>query len=405
MTVVAALVLGGLLASASSAGSARARASALMATGSIGPQVETGSSGNASNRREGAVQTTPLSVRGGEVIARTSTGGGRGQAHAVAVGRSVRALDGLVTAYGVRREITVVPGQTTYGGRVEGLQIDGDMIGTVSATREFPLPDGAGTVTVNAGGAGIHIRLTKPRAGQPAGTELFVAVVSATATKAAKPKPRATPAPTSTPEATPAPEVEKEEGKPEKRAKGKRPPKAPPAPSRLGQGGYAFPVYGEAVTIADDFGGPRQIGPHQGNDIFAPFGSPVLAVADGRLAKVGTLPVSGNRLWLITDAGDAFFYAHLSSFSPLAETGRRVKAGDVLGFVGNTGDAEPTPPHVHFEIHGGGMDRLASDPHAVLLTWQRRDDVEPSEWLRRVGADTAERPGALVEVRDFIAGE
>ena len=116
--------------------------------------------------------------------------------------------------------------------------------------------------------------------------------------------------------------------------------------------------------MADDFGGPREIGPHQGNDVFAPFGSPVLAVADGTLNRVGTLPISGNRLWLKTKAGDSFFYAHLSAFSPDAVDGRKVKAGTVLGFVGNTGDAEPTPPHLHFEIHPNDKD--AVDPHAYL---------------------------------------
>ena len=131
----------------------------------------------------------------------------------------------------------------------------------------------------------------------------------------------------------------------------------------------------------------------------------MLAVADGTVHRVGTLPISGNRLWLHTDAGDAFFYAHLSAFSPDAENGRQVKAGTVLGFTGNTGDAEPTPPHVHFEIHPGGEAEDAIDPHAILLAWQEHRDVAPGAWLTRHGGDTAQRPGALVEVRDFIAGD
>ncbi len=82
-----------------------------------------------------------------------------------------------------------------------------------------------------------------------------------------------------------------------------------------------------------------------------------------------------------------------------------MKAGTVLGFVGNTGDAEPTPPHLHFEVHPGGEEEDAIDPHEILLAWQSGSDVPPSAWLRTVGTDTATRPGALVEVRDFIAGE
>ena len=155
--------------------------------------------------------------------------------------------------------------------------------------------------------------------------------------------------------------------------------------------------------MADDFGAARQIGAHEGNDVFAAFGSPVLAVADGTLNRVGTLPISGNRLWLKTERGDSFFYAHLSAFAPEAVSGRKVRAGTLLGFVGNTGDAEPTPPHVHFEIHPG--DGKAIDPHAVLAAWQARGEVPAGGWLARYGSDTEARPGALVEVRDFIAGE
>jgi murein DD-endopeptidase MepM/ murein hydrolase activator NlpD len=154
--------------------------------------------------------------------------------------------------------------------------------------------------------------------------------------------------------------------------------------------------------VADNFGAPREIGAHQGDDIFAPFGAPVLAVADGTLEKVGTLPISGNRLWLRTTAGDTFFYAHLSAFSPAAVDGRAVKAGTVLGFIGNTGDAEPTPPHLHFEVHPG--DRDAVNPYPFLTAWQQHGHVPAGAWLSRYGSDTATRPGALVEVRDFITG-
>ena len=84
-------------------------------------------------------------------------------------------------------------------------------------------------------------------------------------------------------------------------------------------------------------------------------------------------------------------------------SGRKVKAGTLLGFVGNTGDAEPTPPHVHFEIHPGDKDAI--DPHEILSAWQARGALPTGDWLARYGTDTEERPGALVEVRDFIAGE
>lgn len=404
IAVAAVLLLGALLATVSDGAPGRARATALVASGAVGPQVMATSSGEDSQRRSGGVQAGGLTIRSGESIARTSTSGGT--ARATAVARSVDALDGLVTAYGVRRTLSAGAGAEGAGGTVEGLRIDGEMIGTLTARRRFDLPDGAGTVTVNSGGTGLRISLAKPRAGRPAGTEIHVAVVNASARAATAPRATPTPRPTATPAPSGKPATERR-GEPSRGRQKDRdePPPPPPAPPHLTQGGYAFPVYGDDVTLADDFGGPRQIGPHQGNDIFAAFGSPVLAVTDGRLFKVGTLPISGNRLWLLSDRGEAFFYAHLSSFSPLAVTGRRVRAGDVLGFVGNTGDAEPTPPHVHFEIHPGGLEQGATDPNAVLRDWQLRADVAPTAWLRRMGSETRDQPGALLEVRDFIAGE
>jgi murein DD-endopeptidase MepM/ murein hydrolase activator NlpD len=148
------------------------------------------------------------------------------------------------------------------------------------------------------------------------------------------------------------------------------------------------------TRIGGPFGAARaDTGFHEGNDLFATFGTPVVAVHDGTIGRVGTLAISGNRLWLTTPHGDAFFYAHLSAFSPAAVDGNFVKAGTVLGYVGNTGDAEPTPPHLHFEIHPNGG--AAVDPHPTLVVWQARTHFAPP--------DTATRPGALVEVRDLIA--
>jgi murein DD-endopeptidase MepM/ murein hydrolase activator NlpD len=155
---------------------------------------------------------------------------------------------------------------------------------------------------------------------------------------------------------------------------------------------FVFPVGGR-TTIGGPFGAFRaDTGFHEGNDLFADFGTPVVAVADGTIANVGSLPISGNRLWVYADSGDQFFYAHLASFAPAAVDDRHVEAGTILGYVGNTGDAEPTPPHLHFEIHPDGG--KAVDPNPFLVAWQKRAGAALT--------DTAERPGALVEVRDFI---
>jgi murein DD-endopeptidase MepM/ murein hydrolase activator NlpD len=397
LVLAAGLSLGGMLVSASGAQSpspARARALALVAGGDVGPYADVGARGAAGEERGARkeLDVPGLSLRRGESLARTRVEDGDAIARAVAVARSVDVMDGLVTAYGVRRAAKDSGPRRQFTGVVSGLRIQGVFIGEVTEEKEFPLADGAGTVTVNRGPVGLLVHLDEELNGYAAGTEVRVAVARASATDATVPDVVATPEPAATPDAAKARRA--------KKALKRKP--APAVRRRLTAGGFAFPVYGEA-DVADDWGGPRQIGPHQGNDIFAAFGAPVVAAADGVLSRVGTLEISGNRLWLTTKGGDAFFYAHLAAFSPAAVDGARVKAGTVLGFVGNTGDAEPTPPHLHFEVHPGGEEQDAVDPHQILQAWQGREDVAPGAWLQRTGTDTTERPGALVAVRDFIA--
>lgn len=141
----------------------------------------------------------------------------------------------------------------------------------------------------------------------------------------------------------------------------------------LAGGGYVFPIAGEA-SFSDDFRFQRDTMWHHGNDIFAAKGTPVVAVAQGTVFKVGWNDVGGNRLWLRDAAGNEFYYAHLSGYSPLAREGAQVAGGEVLGFVGDTGDAAGTSPHLHFEIHppelqGLGYDGVV-DPYPYLSAWR-----------------------------------
>jgi murein DD-endopeptidase MepM/ murein hydrolase activator NlpD len=397
----AGLLLGGLLTTASGADApARATAVAQLGGGSVGDRIPVSAEGDERRHRDANVDFPGLNIARGEVTARTRTKTGNASAQAIAVARTVSVMDGYVTAYGVRRTMTDDGEVVTAAGRVQGLKIGDQMLGDSEEPATYELPGDAGRVIVNRGNTGLRVRLTKEYRGYAAGTDIRVAVATAEAVDGDPPGETATATPE--PTATPKPEAEKR-GRAKKTGLQRK--KAPKVPRRLTGSGFAFPVFSDQASVADDWGGPRQIGPHQGNDIFAPFGTPVLAVADGTVGKVGTLPISGNRLWLYTDGGDAFFYAHMSAFSRAAVTGKRVKAGTVLGFVGNTGDAEPTPPHLHFEVHPGGEEEDAIDPHSILLAWQQGGDVPPSAWLQTVGTDTGERPGALVEVRDFIAGE
>ena len=112
---------------------------------------------------------------------------------------------------------------------------------------------------------------------------------------------------------------------------------------------------------------------HHGDDIFAPLGAPVVAVANGTINRVGWHKVGGWRLWVRDTAADEFYYAHLSGYAPRVFHSKHVRAGDVLGFVGNTGDAFTGAPHLHFEVHPHQLLRLgydgAVDPTTYLDSW------------------------------------
>jgi murein DD-endopeptidase MepM/ murein hydrolase activator NlpD len=175
---------------------------------------------------------------------------------------------------------------------------------------------------------------------------------------------------------------------------------------KLTAGHYVFPVYGPS-GYGDTFGAPRgdvSGGWHHGDDIFAPLGAPVLAVADGTVFSVGWNDVGGYRLWLRDRAGNEFYYAHLSAYTTLAVNGRHVKAGEVLAFVGNTGDAEGTPFHLHFEVHPVSMLFLGYDgavnPTKYLDAWRKLEDIRilPAVPFSTGGAQasSAPVPGAIL---------
>jgi murein DD-endopeptidase MepM/ murein hydrolase activator NlpD len=124
--------------------------------------------------------------------------------------------------------------------------------------------------------------------------------------------------------------------------------------------------------VLDNFGDPRSGGRiHQGTDILASLGQEVYAMADGTLtfqAKVGDgrsgTTLSGN-LWKLTAANGTYYtYAHLSAFAPNLAVGSYVYKGQLIGYVGDTGNPGPGNYHLHFEIHPGGGN--AVDPLPLL---------------------------------------
>lgn len=101
---------------------------------------------------------------------------------------------------------------------------------------------------------------------------------------------------------------------------------------------------------ADRDGGRRR---HEGLDIFAPKGTPVVAPTDGYVNRVGTNKLGGKVVWMRDNArGHSYYFAHLDEQK--VQSGMRVKQGDTLGLVGNTGNARTTPPHLHFGIYQRG---------------------------------------------------
>ncbi|TVZ14664.1 murein DD-endopeptidase MepM/ murein hydrolase activator NlpD [Maribacter sp. MAR_2009_72] len=119
---------------------------------------------------------------------------------------------------------------------------------------------------------------------------------------------------------------------------------------------FMFPVAGSTNDAVQSFwGAKRDAGArlHEGIDIFATRGTPVVAAAEGRITSAGNRGLGGKQVWLRTGLlGKSLYYAHLDSI--MAQVGDRVNVGDTLGLVGNTGNARSTAPHLHFGIYKTG---------------------------------------------------
>jgi len=124
-----------------------------------------------------------------------------------------------------------------------------------------------------------------------------------------------------------------------------------------------YPVVGK-TTVCSPYGDPRGEGrTHHGIDLCAPMAIPVLAVDSGEV-RYGTDPMGGNVALLDSDSGGTAYYAHLSQF---AGSNRSVDPGEVLGYVGMSGNAATTVPHLHFELWQTTNDYLTYyDPTALI---------------------------------------
>lgn len=103
---------------------------------------------------------------------------------------------------------------------------------------------------------------------------------------------------------------------------------------------------------------------HEGIDLFSGKGTPVQATTEGVVLRRGSSGLGGNVVWVLGPGGQRHYYAHLDRFSQIS-IGQRIASGTVLGYVGNTGNARTTPPHLHYGIYGSAG---AINPFPLLST-------------------------------------
>lgn len=150
-----------------------------------------------------------------------------------------------------------------------------------------------------------------------------------------------------------------------------------------------FPVLSTDTVFTDSYGNPRSEGrSHKGNDLLMERGTPVASIADGRITRI----TKGTRagFYVVVDHGNGYtsWYMHLNNdtsgtddgrggaataFAPELTVGSPVAAGQVIGFVGDSGNAEGTTPHVHFELRLNGK---ALDPYRDLVAAMERYQLE-----------------------------
>jgi murein DD-endopeptidase MepM/ murein hydrolase activator NlpD len=336
----------------------------------------------------------------------------------------VSIFDGEITADSVNARANAATGKDTAGGSFGGTGVTNlQALGRRRDKGRIELGDW-GYLTIGAqdedasapGGEGFHgsvsgiaVHLNVAHDGLPAGSEIILGYAETQVHTAAPAAPALVPTPTGL-------------------LPGDRPQLLPKTTGplvgvpqlltpKISGGPYVFPVYGASEPV-DTYGtfDPGAGGQYEhGDDLFGKLGQPVLAVANGTVFSVGWNADDGNRLWLRDGQGNEFSYAHLAAFSTDAKDGAKVKAGEVVGFMGDTGDEQGTATHLHFEVHPVGLLFLGSggavDPTTYLASWRHLITLPypvGAGWAPSVpGARiTAPVPGAmLVAVSDISSAD
>ena len=319
----------------------------------------------------------------------------------------VSLLGGVVKAASVELVATADAGPSSADAAagedfVNGLEVAGQPVAEQSALIQVP---GVGTLTVldstvdqsapspSAVVTGLVLTLDQQVGDLAAGSVILVGRAAASsdaatakqlaalAAQPSGPTPLPAPLPTSTATARPGKSSSSKTGKSHAGRSGvgaaggsvadsTMPAPAPPTKEILARfPGAVFPVRGP-VDYTDTFGAYRadmKGHRHEGNDIFARMGTPIVAVLAGTI-QYSTYGIGGNNAHLTDARGDYFYYAHMVRFAAGLKSGDHVARGQVIGYVGETGDAAGTSPHCHFEIHPGGGPAI--DPFPYLEAWR-----------------------------------
>ncbi len=357
-------------------------------------------------------------VTGGIKVTTTTTEAKTASGNAAAAAANVSLFEGEITADSVTAHASAATNAGSAGGAFGGTGVVHlQALGRTHAFGSAALADWghltiashrtarsalAGVKSYDGISIGLDIKLTAPHGGLPAGTDIQVGYAEASAQTA-------------------PPVVADAGARPEP---GDRPQLLPPTTGGLigvpqvvepplTAGGYIYPVYGRN-DYTDQYGSASGGSNYQhGIDLFGQLGQPLVAVADGTLFSVGWNHATGNRLWLRDRQGNQFAYSHLSAFSTLTSNGAHVRAGQVIGFMGNTGNTGGEPTHLHFEVHPVSLLFLgqdgAVDPAPYLAAWHRLASLAfpvATGWAPSVpGTIKAPEPGAVLTGSSDISTE
>jgi murein DD-endopeptidase MepM/ murein hydrolase activator NlpD len=153
----------------------------------------------------------------------------------------------------------------------------------------------------------------------------------------------------------------------------------------------AFPLAADSVRFTSGFGDARGDGrSHHGQDLFCAKWTPILAVVNGTVDWIATVRPKNGKSYAILlrgDDGNQYFYDHLNNdnpgtkdnlgdpefaYAPGLHNGTRVTAGSIIGYVGDSGDAEASGPHLHFEMHVGRWENPVDPAPALRAALSRR---------------------------------